>query len=290
VAAAGTQITSASQSLAQGASEQAAGLEEIASSSTEFSSMAAQTAGNTGEALTLAQQAHEHVQQGQERMAKLTDAVGEIQNGSRATAKIVKTIEEIAFQTNLLALNAAVEAARAGDAGRGFAVVAEEVRALALRSAAAAKSTASLIEQGLANSDRGVSLNSDVLTSLRQVQEQVQSVTNIVAEIYAATAQQADGVRQINGAVDTLNTSTQQVAANAEESASTAEELSSQARMLLATVGTFRLPASQTSNPSRSRNVTRGSARATTRPAAFAAAKPSKSRVPDEDSSVMSVF
>jgi len=290
VAAAGTQIASASASLAQGASEQASGLEEIASSSTEFSSMAAQTAGNTGEALTLAQQAHEHVQQGQDRMGKLTEAVAEIQNGSRATAKIVKTIEEIAFQTNLLALNAAVEAARAGDAGRGFAVVAEEVRALALRSAEAAKTTASLIEQGLANSARGVSLNSDVLASLRQVQEQVQNVTNVVAEIYAASAQQADGVRQINGAVDTLNTSTQQVAANAEESASSAEELSSQARMLLATVGTFRLPASPTSNPSRSRNVTRGSARATTRPAAFAAAKPSKSRVLGEDSSVMSVF
>lgn len=263
VAAAGTQITSASQALAQGASEQAAGLEEIASSSTEFSSMASQTALNTSEALTLAQRAREHVQQGQDRMAKLTEAVSDIQHGSRATAKIVKTIEEIAFQTNLLALNAAVEAARAGDAGRGFAVVAEEVRALALRSAEAAKTTASLIETGLANSERGVVLNSDVLASLQQIQEQVQRVTNVVADISAATEQQADGVRQINGAVDALNTSTQQVAANAEESASTAEELASQANMLRATVGTFRLVVAPARSTPRGRVLAKRSSRIT---------------------------
>ncbi len=299
VAAAGTEITSASQSLARGASEQAAGLEEIASRSTEFSGMAAQTAVNTGEALTLAQRAREHVHQGQDRMARLTEAVSEIQNGSRATAKIVQTIEEIAFQTNLLALNAAVEAARAGDAGRGFAVVAEEVRALALRSAEAAKTTASLIEQGLANSERGVSLNSEVLASLQQIHEQVHRVTNVLADISAATEQQAEGVRQINGAVETLNTSTQQVAANSEESASTAEELSSQAHMLRATVGAFRLEVTPTPSPSRARVSTRGAASVIARPPMHVAARPSRapgaaaSLIPfgdDDDSAVMSVF
>ncbi|MCC6241615.1 MAG: methyl-accepting chemotaxis protein [Gemmatimonadaceae bacterium] len=249
VAAAGEQITSASQSLAEGASEQAAGLEEIASSTTEFASMSSQTATNTSEALALAERASTNVNEGQAHMVRLTEAVGDIQHSSRETAKIIKTIEEIAFQTNLLALNAAVEAARAGEAGRGFAVVAEEVRALALRSADAAKSTSTLIEQGLANAERGVAVNSDVRESLTQIQAQVARVTEVMADIAAASGQQAQGVQQINGAVDQLNSTTQQVAANAEETASTAEELSSQSQMLRATVATFTLDVSSASAP-----------------------------------------
>lgn len=297
VAAAGTQITSASHSLAEGASEQAAGLEEIASSSTELASMFSQTAANTAQALTLVQRAREYVEQGHERMTRLTGAVEEIQQGSRATAKIVKTIEEIAFQTNLLALNAAVEAARAGDAGRGFAVVAEEVRALALRSAEAAKTTAAMIEQGLVNAERGVTLNAEALSSLQQIQEQVYSVTNVVADIASAASQQADGVRQINGAVEQLNGSTQQVAANAEESASTAEELSSQARLLRDLVNSFRLAGQ--SPPSASRTTSGRSRASASRPGstsraapAYAAAGTSRSTVlmPFDDENEPSVF
>ncbi|MBY0488681.1 MAG: MCP four helix bundle domain-containing protein [Gemmatimonadaceae bacterium] len=241
VAAASSQIASASQSLAGGASEQAASIEEIASSSTEFSSMAKSTAANTQEAQALAERARQNAIEGSERMQKLTAAVQEIRRGSVETAKIVKTIEEIAFQTNLLALNAAVEAARAGDAGRGFAVVAEEVRALAIRSAEASKNTASLIEQALQSAEHGVSLNTAAATSFDAIRGDVAKVADVVAEISAASQQQVEGVQQINGAIDQLNSATQHVASNAEESASTAEELSSQAAVLNAMVSRFTL-------------------------------------------------
>lgn len=239
VAAASTQIAGSSQSLAGGASEQAASIEEIASSSTEFSSMARSTAANTQEAQALTQRARQNAVEGADRMQKLTEAVQEIRRGSQQTAKIVKTIEEIAFQTNLLALNAAVEAARAGDAGRGFAVVAEEVRALAIRSAEASKNTASLIEQALQSAEQGVALNAAAATSFDAIRNDVAKVADVVAEISAASQQQVEGVMQINGAIDQLNSATQQVASNAEESASTAEELSSQAAVLNSMVSAF---------------------------------------------------
>jgi methyl-accepting chemotaxis protein len=241
VSAASGQITSGSQSLADGASQQAASLEEVASSTTEFASMAKSTAANAREAQSIAELARTHVREGSARMARLTEAVSDIRAGSVETAKIVKTIEEIAFQTNLLALNAAVEAARAGDAGRGFAVVADEVRALALRSAEASKSTAALIEKAIDDVARGVTLNGDVLASLTEINAQVLRVADVITDISAATDQQAQGVQQINAAVEQLNGVTQQVASNAEESASAAEELSSQARTLQDTVETFQL-------------------------------------------------
>ncbi|MBP6772682.1 MAG: methyl-accepting chemotaxis protein [Gemmatimonadaceae bacterium] len=256
VAAASGQITGGSQSLADGASEQAASLEEVASSTTEFASMARETAGNAKEAKALADATRAHASEGTARMQRLTDAVSDIRLGSQQTAKIVKTIEEIAFQTNLLALNAAVEAARAGDAGRGFAVVADEVRALALRSADASRDTAALIEKSIEDVARGVSLNDEVLKSLTEINTQVERVANVIADISAAADQQAQGVLQINTAVEQLNGVTQQVASNAEESASAAEELSSQARMLEDTVGTFQL--AHNANTSRA-----GQARAT---------------------------
>ncbi len=244
VAAAGAQITSGSQSLASSSSEQAANLEEVAASVQEFSTMAKSSAGNATDAREMAERALAHTGEGSARMERLTGAVAEIKSTSAETAKIVKTIEEIAFQTNLLALNAAVEAARAGDAGRGFAVVADEVRALAIRSAEASKTTADLIERGLSSAERGVALNNEVQESLRQINEQVVKVTSVVSEIATSADQQAQGVTQINAAIEQLNLVTQQVAANAEESASAAEELGSQARTLRDTVSSFRLKAS----------------------------------------------
>ncbi len=241
VAAAGAQITSGSQSLASSSSEQAANLEEVAASVQEFSTMAKSSAGNAREARGIAERALAHTGEGSARMERLTGAVAEIKSTSVETARIVKTIEEIAFQTNLLALNAAVEAARAGDAGRGFAVVADEVRALAIRSAEASKTTAELIERGLSSAERGVALNSEVQESLRQINEHVVKVTGIVSVIVTSADQQAQGVMQINAAIEQLNEVTQEVAANAEESASAAEELGSQSRTLRDTVGTFRL-------------------------------------------------
>jgi methyl-accepting chemotaxis protein len=181
--------------------------------------------------------------EGVTRMDRLSEAVGEIKQASDATARIVKTIDEIAFQTNLLALNAAVEAARAGDAGRGFAVVAEEVRALAIRSAAAARSTASLIEQGAQSAERGLALNDAVLGSLEAICHQVERVTGVMGAIVAASDQQASGVAQVTQAVEQINGVTQQVAANAEESASASAELAHQAATLTALVAAFTGPA-----------------------------------------------
>jgi methyl-accepting chemotaxis protein len=174
-------------------------------------------------------------------MQRLSQAITQIKTASDETAKIVKTIEEIAFQTNLLALNAAVEAARAGDAGKGFAVVAEEVRNLAMRSAEAAKDTAQRIDEAVSKASDGVTLNHEVLGKLQEIVEHVHKVSEVMGEIAASSAQQQDGVKQLNTAVDQLNQVTQQTAANAQEAASTAEELSSQAAEMQHMVGTFTL-------------------------------------------------
>ena len=173
------------------------------------------------------------------------EAVDKIKNSSDETAKIVKTIDEIAFQTNLLALNAAVEAARAGEAGKGFAVVAEEVRNLAQRSAEAAKITADLISESVDNAESGVSLNQEVLGNLEEINSQVQKVSEVMGEIATASDQQSQGIEQINSGVEQLNSVTQQNAANAEESSSVAEELSSQVAEMQSLVARFQLSEGQ---------------------------------------------
>ncbi|HDY64683.1 MAG TPA: hypothetical protein ENH84_00420, partial [Phycisphaerae bacterium] len=154
-ASAAGQISSSSQSLARGTSEQAAAIEETTSSVEEMASMTKQNAGNATEAKGLADIARSSAEKGTNAMGKMSQAIEDIKKSSDETAKIVKTIDEIAFQTNLLALNAAVEAARAGDAGKGFAVVAEEVRNLSQRSAEAARNTADMIEGAVKNADNG---------------------------------------------------------------------------------------------------------------------------------------
>ena len=241
VAAASGQIGSGSQSLAQGASEQASSIEEIGSSLQEVTSQTRQNAGNAKEARTLAEGARGSANQGLESMGRMSAAIDRIKASSDATAKIVKTIDEIAFQTNLLALNAAVEAARAGDAGKGFAVVAEEVRNLAMRSAEAAKTTANLIEESVQNAENGVALNGEVLTKLQEINEQANRVGVVMGEIASASDQQAIGIDQVTSAVDQMSQVTQSQAANSEESASMAEELSGQAEELRSMVTRFRL-------------------------------------------------
>ena len=232
VAAAATEVSSASQSLAQGASEQAASLEETSASLEEMSSMTRTNADNARQADVLMGETAKVVEQANKSMDSLTHSMQEVTEASQETAKIIKTIDEIAFQTNLLALNAAVEAARAGEAGAGFAVVAEEVRALAMRAAEAAKNTATLIEGTVTKVNDGSSLVSKTAEAFSQVAVSTGKVKELVAEIAAASGEQAQGVEQINKAVTEMNTVTQQTAANAEESASASEELSAQSETM----------------------------------------------------------
>jgi methyl-accepting chemotaxis protein len=241
VSSASEQIASSSQAIAQGASEQSSSLEELASSIQEIASMAKQNAGSVEEAKKLADAALEVAQSGLRSMERMSETTAKIKASSDQQANIVKTIDEIAFQTNLLALNAAVEAARAGDAGKGFAVVAEEVRNLAMRSAEAAKQTAELIAGSIKNSEEAVVVNQDVTANLNQIYDQITKVNEVVAEITAASRQQAQGVEEINQAVGQLEQVTQQNAATSEELASAAQELNAQVGELRHLVASFRL-------------------------------------------------
>lgn len=232
ITGASTQVASSSQSLASGSSEQAASLEETSSTLEEMSSMTRQNADNTKQADLLASEAQGQSEKGKASMRRMVEAIQEIKMSSDETAKIVKSIDEVAFQTNLLALNAAVEAARAGDAGKGFAVVAEEVRNLAKRSADAAKSTSELIENSQVKSDNGVEVANEVQKVLDAVNDSISQVSGLLQEVTAASNEQAEGVNQVNHAVTQMDSITQSNAANAEQTASASEELSSQAQHL----------------------------------------------------------
>jgi methyl-accepting chemotaxis protein len=241
VAGAAGQIAAGSQDLAEGTSEQASSLEEVGSSLQELASMAGQNAASSREARGLAEAAAGSTHAGGEAMGRLSAAISGIRDSSSATAKIVETIDEIAFQTNLLALNAAVEAARAGEAGKGFAVVAEEVRSLAMRSAEAARETAELIEESVERSREGVQVQEEVVEQLSEIEGGVERVRQVLEEIAAASEEQTQGVEQINAAVEDMNSVTQRAASSAEESASAAQELDAQARLMERLVGRFTL-------------------------------------------------
>jgi methyl-accepting chemotaxis protein len=244
VAGASNEISIGAQSLAEGSNEQASSLEEVSSSLEEMSSMTKQNADNSNQAMILAGEASAAAKEGDVTIRRMANAINQIKQSSDNTAKIIKSIDDIAFQTNLLALNAAVEAARAGEAGKGFAVVAEEVRNLAMRSADAAKDTADMIEESVKNADSGVKITEEVAVSLGQIVNRTGKVGDLIAEIAAASKEQAQGIEQVNTAVAQMNTVTQQNAANSEESASAAEELNNQASELASMVGTFKLSGS----------------------------------------------
>ncbi|MGD9125686.1 MAG: methyl-accepting chemotaxis protein, partial [Desulfarculaceae bacterium] len=228
VASSAAQVSNASQSLAEGASEQASSLEETSSSMEEMASMTRQNADNAGQADSMMKEASNIVVKANDSMQQLKQAMEKINSASGETAKIIKTIDEIAFQTNLLALNAAVEAARAGEAGAGFAVVADEVRNLAMRAAEAAKNTSSLIEENLKDIKNGSDLVVTTDEAFTQVQESSTKVAELVGEIAAASSEQAQGIDQVNTAMSEMDRITQQNAANAQESAAASQELNSQ--------------------------------------------------------------
>lgn len=227
------QISDSSQSLAEGASEQAASIEETSASIEEISTMTKQNADNADEADQLMTETNNVVEKANESMSSMTESMNDISKASQETSKIVKTIDEIAFQTNLLALNAAVEAARAGDAGAGFAVVADEVRNLAMRAAEAAKNTSEMIESTVKKVETGAKLVDATNEDFVSVAENTGKVGAIVAEIASASKEQAQGIEQINMAVNEMDKITQQNAANAEESASASEEMNAQAASMM---------------------------------------------------------
>lgn len=230
VASAAEQVSSASQSLAEGASQQAAGLQESAASMEEIASMTDQNALNANQANLFMAESSQVVQEAHHTLKNLNLSINEISKASEETAKIIKTIDEIAFQTNLLALNAAVEAARAGEAGAGFAVVADEVRNLALRAAQAARQTADLIEDTVIKVKKGATIVTEANEAFEKVTLTSKKASQLVEEIATASSEQSKGIDQINKALAEMDKVVQQNAANAEQSASASEELNAQAQ------------------------------------------------------------
>jgi methyl-accepting chemotaxis protein len=237
VSSAAGQLSSASQSLAEGASRQSAGIEETSSSLEEMASMTKQNADNSNQANVMMGDTSRIVDEANIAMTELTESMNDISTASEQTAKIIKTIDEIAFQTNLLALNAAVEAARAGEAGAGFAVVADEVRNLAMRAADAAKNTETLIAETVKKIKNGSDIVSKSNDAFGKVAVGAKKVGELISEIAVASQQQAQGVHQITKAVADMDTVVQNNAANAEQSAAGAEEMSAQAEQMKGYVG-----------------------------------------------------
>jgi methyl-accepting chemotaxis protein len=231
-ATASGQLSSVSQALAAGCSEQGSSVVQTSAALEEMSTMIRSTADNASRAKDLANQARTAAETGSRTMVAMNEAMTAIEVSSAEVAKIVKNIDEIAFQTNILALNAAVEAARAGEAGAGFAVVADEVRSLAQRSAAAARETAAKIETAIANSRHGSASCRRVGESLGEIAEKVTAADSLVAEIATAAREQTHGIKQIGMAMTQMDGVTRSNAARAEESSSAAAELNSQAHLM----------------------------------------------------------
>lgn len=235
--AASGQVSGGSQTIAQGASEQAATLEETGASLEEIASMTARNAENATAAHTAASDTSASAERGVAQITKLQGSMQALVNSSADIAKILKTIEEIAFQTNILALNAAVEAARAGEAGAGFSIVADEVRSLARRCAEAARDTAAKISVANENSGIGAATSREVAATLEMILVKVRDVDLRIGEIASACGEQSTGIAELNTAVRQMDQITQANAATAEETASAAEELNAQSAELIKIVG-----------------------------------------------------
>jgi methyl-accepting chemotaxis protein len=233
ITAAAGHVASSSQSLAQGASEQAASLEESSASSEEINTMARKNAENSQAAAQLVTSSQQKFVAANQKLEQMVVAMREINASSDKISKIIKVIDEIAFQTNILALNAAVEAARAGEAGMGFAVVADEVRNLAQRSAQAARDTAALIEESIAKSNDGKGKVDDVATTIQRIIQEAVELKDLIDQVSGGSQEQTRGIEQVAQALLQMQNVTQTTAASAEEGAAAAEELAAQSETML---------------------------------------------------------
>jgi len=241
IATATEQISAGNADLSQRTEEQASALEETASSMEELTSTVKQNADNAQQANQLAISASGVAVKGGDVINKVVRTMESITDSSRKISDIIGVIDGIAFQTNILALNAAVEAARAGEQGRGFAVVAAEVRSLAQRSAAAAKEIKTLIEDSVGKVQDGSRLVEEAGHTTQEIVTSIKRVTDIMAEISAASLEQSSGIEQVNTAITQMDDVTQQNAALVEQAAAAAESLEEQALQLVQVVTRFKL-------------------------------------------------
>jgi methyl-accepting chemotaxis protein len=243
------QIAQGNVDLSQRTDEQASTLEQTASSMEELTATVAQNAQNARQASELAVEASQLADRGGDAMGRAVATMGGIADSSRRIGDIIGVIEGIAFQTNILALNAAVEAARAGDQGRGFAVVATEVRALAQRSAVAAKEIKVLIDTSVDRVGQGAKIVDAAGATMRDVVESVRKVSALIAEIAAASQEQSAGIGQVNISVSHMEQVVQQNAALVEEAAAATESMNAQAAALLKLIERFRLDGAAPTEP-----------------------------------------